>query len=197
MSDPVQRDYYAQQIARRLQVSPRAIMQLMADATRALRDKKAPPPMTHAAPQDEPPQPAAVSHDKGRVDLETHLLALLWRSPALLMDANVALTRANLETLATDDFTNPALRTAFKQISRSALGQPVEGHVMDDDWLGIIADHDLARSIDEADELMMREESVRTALRLRERNLARDRSEFEHDDRRISAFGRARCRHTI
>lgn len=206
LSDAVQRDYYAQHLARRLQISTRAIAQLMADTAKSAR-AKAPPSATQTGHPSRRPSreleapefpddvidnasgveseagsdalPAAAfreSFEARGVSLETHLLAVLWRKPELLMDANVALTRANLDTLLESDFINPLLRLAFKQISRAAMGQPFEATAQDDDWLGVIADHDLSRRVDATDELRLREEVVRTTLRLREQNLARDRT---------------------
>jgi DNA primase len=183
LNDAVQRDFYTQHLARRLQITPRAIAQLIADATRQLRDKRQSTPV--APPSfDGPPDPSfdAVLDVPARapqargVDLELHLLAVLWRKPELLLDANVALTRASLDTLGEDDFINPVLRVAFRQISRTAMGRAFEPAEMDDFWLQLLAEHDLSSLLDDADELKLREESVRTALRLREHNLARERT---------------------
>jgi hypothetical protein len=88
------------------------------------------------------------------------------------MDANVALARANLETIGEDDFVNPALAQGFRQISRLAMGQQLTPNDHDDDWLSILADHTVSN---DEDELKLREEAVRTALRLREQHLTRDR----------------------
>jgi DNA primase len=183
LNDAVQRDFYTQHLARRLQITPRAIAQLIADATRQIRDKRQSTPVAPAH-SDGPPDPSfdAVLDAPTRapqargVDLELHLLAVLWRKPELLLDANVALTRASLETLAEDDFINPVLRVAFRQISRTAMGREFEPAEMDDFWLQLLAEHDLSSLLDDADELKLREESVRTALRLREHNLARERT---------------------
>jgi DNA primase len=203
-SDAVQRDFYVQQIARRLQISPRAIMQVMNDATRELRAKResresremgapkatqptlampAKPDVQPDAP-DESNAPAAtaatVQTDRTKTgpfvfDFEAHLIAVLARRPQLLLDANVALTRANLTVLGPNDFLNPALRLGFIELSRAAMGQPLPQLDPDngsdaDDWLAIIADQDIAESL-LSDDLLLREEAVRTALRLRERNL--------------------------
>jgi len=191
-SDAVQRDFYVQQIARRLQISPRAIMQVMNDATRELRAKresKASQPASpakldvHPGPPepDAPAAPASTAQtDQAKAasfvfDFEAHLIAVLARRPQLLLDANVALTRANLTVLGPDDFLNPALRLGFIELSRAAMGQPLPQPGPDngsdaDDWLAIIADQDIAESL-LSDDLLLREEAVRTALRLRERNL--------------------------
>ena len=71
---------------------------------------------------------------------------------------------------------SPALRAGFVQLNRAATGQVLPE--ADDDWLELIADVQLAEdasgNID--DETYLRETAVRTALRLREQNLLRDRS---------------------
>ncbi len=188
LSDPVRRDYNIQQLARKLHLSPRAIAEAMANAPRTeMRTERKPPPRTDSAnPIDGPPEPEFPGETRPsaeskpqmrntRPDLETHLVAILARRPALLMDANVALTRANLEMLSQEDFTNPALRAGFVQLSRAATGQPLPE--ADDDWLELIADEQLAGdSSGTDDEALLREEAVQTTIRLREENLRRDRS---------------------
>jgi DNA primase len=190
LSDAVQRDYYTQYLSRRLQISPRAVTQLITDSTRELRAKRSeapahapspqrivPPEPDFADPADTFSAPQAQGRGESRsIDLETHLLAVLWRKPELMMDANVALTRANLETLAGDDFVNPVLRTAFNRIARLAMGEQLEPNTDDDDWLVVITDHDAPGHLEFNDDIRMREEAVRTALRLREHNLARERT---------------------
>jgi DNA primase len=191
LSDPVRRDYYVQQLARKLHLSPRAVAEAMANAprteTRAERRAAATPRTETPNPLDGPPEPEffdeaapAVEHKlpemARRPDLETHLVAILARRPALLMDANVALTRASLDMLSQEDFANPALRAGFVQLSRAATGQPLPE--ADDDWLELIADEQLAgdRAGAVDDEALLREEAVQTSIRLREENLRRDRS---------------------
>jgi DNA primase len=190
-SDAVQRDFYVQSIARRLQISVRAVMQVMNEATRELRSRRAAAPQVAASPalpaqssQSERPRP-------GAFDLETHLIAMLARKAHMLMDANVALTRANLSVLRDEDFLNPALRQGFRELSKAAMGQPLPPlNESDDDWLVMIADYDIVHRprdsveafnvtslhVDEDDELWLREQVVRTALELRERNLDRERT---------------------
>jgi DNA primase len=187
LSDPVRRDYYIQQLARKLHLSPRAVAEVMANAPRTeTRTEHRPPSRMESAditggpPEpDFPDETRRASESKpqarnNRPDLETHLVAILARSPALLMDANVALTRANLEMLSQEDFTNPALRAGFVQLSRAVTGQPLPE--ADDDWLELIADEQLAGdSSGKDDEALLREEAVQTTIRLREANLRRDR----------------------
>jgi len=115
---------------------------------------------------------SAAQEERAGADLEKHLMALLWRKPELMRDANAALARAQLDTLVENDFPSPLLRIAFRQINRMLLGQPVQTTDEDDDWLALIGDHLLEEYLD--DDLLLYEEAVRTALRLRERNLRRD-----------------------
>lgn len=224
-SDAVQRDYYVQSIARRLQISVRAVTQVMNETARELRNARElraerssraerQTPSREASAQLQPPAPlepdgppppeeqgaplefaaardtAGAGPRPGAFDLETQLIAMLARDPRTLMDANVALTRANLTVLREEDFLNPALRQGFRELSRAAMGQalppPSES---DDDWLIMIADYDIVRRasdsveaynvttlhVNESDIVWLREQVVRTALKLRERNLVRDR----------------------
>jgi DNA primase len=160
LADPIQRDAYIQRLAGRLGNSPRAVALAIGAVARELRGQAKPAP-----------------HSQGRAgkgsDLEAHLIAILSRRPQLLLDANVALTRANLDVLGEADFGNPALREGFRQLSRAALGAPPLPGDDSEDWLAIIADEESPQLA--GDEALLREEAIRTALRLRERNLARDR----------------------
>jgi hypothetical protein len=103
-------------------------------------------------------------------NLELHFVALLAHKPELLYEANVALTRAKLLTLSADDFTNPVLQLAFNQLSRVAMGAEVLPNPANEDWLVLISE----MAISEADEARLREEAMRTALRIREANLKRE-----------------------
>ncbi len=179
-TDPVQRDFYVQYLARRLQISPRAVLATIDEVARGLRSSaqgtRSKEPQTRAEePRREAPG-GERSEEPGRVDLEVHLIAALWRQPRLLLDANVALTRAGLDVLDERDFANPAMREGYRQLSRVAMGAPPPqaGDEGTEDWLAIIADYDALEAWAE-DESLLREEVVRTALRLRERNLVRDR----------------------
>lgn len=199
LSDPVQRDFYIQQLGRRLQLTTRAVAQAISLNTANNKPRKPAPNNFSDGQPDGPPPPddfgfgfdtqrpntssASSSQSQSQsssqsssslgspakiVNLELHLIAILTRQPQLLMDANVALTRANLDHLSDSDFMNPALRVGFQQLSRAAMDQPLPE--ANDDWLTIIADYTLSNQ----DELFLREEIIRTSLRLREGNLARE-----------------------
>ena len=55
----------------------------------------------------------------GPLDLDgtAHHVTILARRPQLLLDANVALARANLTVLGEEDFLNPALKAGFTELS--------------------------------------------------------------------------------
>lgn len=174
-SDAVQRDFYIQQLARRLQISTTAILQAINADLRELRAKKSAQLMDAPSPTEKTSALPPGKVRANQADLEKHLVAALARRPNLLMDANVALTRANLTVLGEEDFLNPAFKEGFRELSRAAMGQPLPAAGEEsDDWLALIADYE-AIDVYAGDELLLREETVRTALRLRERNLVRDR----------------------
>lgn len=169
LSDPIQRDSYVQTLGRRLQLNPRAIAQTLGLAESAGRR------VEHRSPAEEPgflrPETATLGAGKNsQTNLELHLVALLARNPNLLMDANVSLTRARLTVLGRDDFNNPAMQDAFMQLSRVAMGGKYDPDIADDDWLSLIADVTIQNSDDPS---QLREEVVRTGLRIREENLSR------------------------
>ena len=214
LSDPVQRDFYIQQLARKLQLSARAVTQAvnLNVAAKPSRGASGAQLSTLTVGQS---VGASVGDSGGAtpvqlakgVNLEVHLLSLLAQKPELLMDANVVLTRHNLDVLGDKDFMNPALLMGFQQLSRAAMGQPLPE--ADDDWLTIVAEYagqgdyslgsvlgSVLRSVSGSasgnslgsgqnnalgnaagvapDELFLREEAIRTVLRLREENLRRD-----------------------
>lgn len=177
-SDVVQRDFYIQQLSRRLQITTRAILQAINEGAREMRAKKEAQQAGASSQTPAAQKSSALLPDKARlnqVDLEKHLVAALARRPNLLMDANVALTRASLNVLGEEDFVNPAFKEGFRELSRAAMGQPLPpAGEESDDWLAMIADYEAIDTY-ASDELLLREETVRTALRLRERNLVRER----------------------
>lgn len=183
LSDPVQRDHYTQHLARKLRLNPRAVAQAIGMAPHADAPRDAARARPNAvAPSASEGQPAPQRGPGAKAtarsgDLETHLVALLSLRPNLLMDMNVALTRANLEVLGSDDFANAAMRQGFAQLSRAAMGAPaLSAKDGDDDWLALIAEYDVDADNRgaPADEARLREEGIRVALRLREDNLRRE-----------------------
>ncbi len=172
LSDPVQRDSYVQLLSRRLQLAPRAVSQAMGLAADTLRRNVSRAPAAPA--QTTQPQPDGVAYTstfgvRGS-NLELHFVALLAHRPVLFQEANVALTRAKLLTVSETDFTNPGLCAGFTQLSRVAIGGEIRNDEDSEDWLSLIADHPILIE----DEPRLREEAVRTALRLRETYLARE-----------------------
>ena len=184
LTDPVQRDYYVQKLSRALKLTERAVTQALGVVAMPAQRPipKNSDTTAHGATLATNSSGLGLNRagDSSRlkVNLELHLLALLANKPALLIDANVSLTRAKLSVLGIDDFVNPAVRLGFNQLSRVAMGGTpqvvnavsVNNEAIDDDWLGLIADQKITLD----DDLQMREEAVRTALRLRESNLERE-----------------------
>ncbi|MCW1970889.1 MAG: DNA primase [Anaerolineae bacterium] len=189
LTDPVQRDFYIQKLSRALKLTERAVTQalgVVAAQPAATSPQRSSPksaespqkPSTLATSAGELGLNARAGESRVKTNLELHLLALLANKPELLIDANVTLTRAKLSVLGPEDFVNPAVRLGFTQLSREAMGglpqviNTLSGdhEAVDDDWLSLIAD----QKITHEDDLQLREEAVRTALRLRESNLERE-----------------------
>jgi DNA primase len=184
LTDPVQRDYYVQKLSRALKLTERAVTQALGVVAMPAQRPipKNSDTTAHGATLATNSSGLGLNRagDSSRlkVNLELHLLALLANKPALLIDANVSLTRAKLSVLGIDDFVNPAVRLGFNQLSRVAMGGTpqvvnavsVNNEAIDDDWLGLIADQKIMLD----DDLQMREEAVRTALLLRASNLERE-----------------------
>jgi DNA primase len=173
LTDPVQRDHYVQRLSRLLKLTERAVTQAIGLAN-VVPAKRLSPPTADLGENRLAVSPISANAQgaKAKVNLELHFLALMAHKPELLMEANVALTRAKLGVLNSDDFVNPAIRLGFSQLSRVAMGaspRPIDQNdsdAVDDDWLALIADHNI--NID--DDLQLREEAIRTVLRLRESN---------------------------
>ncbi len=216
LTDPTQADHYTQLIARRLQLSTKAVAQAIglaqAEAARKIQARAQPAQRPAATSDGEPPdptlemgqfegeasRPASTARGRRAVDLGADLLAILAQQPAMLMDANVALSRANLEPLGPEDFNNPALRTGFIQLDRAAKGQPLPDSDEADEWLGIIADVPaLAIDPNEDMETRQREEIIRIAIRLREDNLRREQTglKFMIDEAKTSGETAVMNRH--
>lgn len=189
LTDPVQRDFYIQKLSRALKLTERAVTQALGVV--AAQPAATSPQRSSPKSADSPQKSNTLATNAGelglnlkagesrvKTNLELHLLALLANKPELLIDANVTLTRAKLPVLGPEDFVNPAVRLGFNQLSREAMGglpqviNTLSGshEAVDDDWLSLIADQKITLE----DDLQMREEAVRTALRLRESNLERE-----------------------
>ncbi|MDW8394702.1 MAG: DNA primase [Anaerolineae bacterium] len=185
-ADPIQRDTYVQYLARRAKVSERSLAQAIQAAERSARtrDKS----QTATSPAQEP-NSGGERRPQTAWALEVHLLALILKRPELIFDVNAALTRAGLTVLGEEDFTNPALRQGFRTLYRAALGERGSASDDGDDWLEMIADHDLRgnaadsqdtaralhQGVDVEDPNWQREEAIRTALRMRLNHAERDR----------------------
>lgn len=163
VADAVEREVYAQKIARALRIEPRTVLQRLQEAERQAARRAAPT----AAP--------AQGRDATRADLEGYCLAMLLARSRLLEPINRVLGETGLAPLQTQDFNNPLYRAIFQMwVARRRPGvapdptwlreqQISEGTA---DWLETL----LAGQEDLAEEQWLRE-GIQAALRLRERNL--------------------------
>lgn len=163
VADAVEREVYAQKIARALRIEPRTVLQRLQEAERQAARRAAPT----AAP--------AQGRDATRADLEGYCLAMLLARSRLLEPINRVLGETGLAPLQTQDFNNPLYRAIFQMwVARRRPGvapdpawlreqQISEGTA---EWLETL----LAGQEDLAEEQWLRE-GIQAALRLRERNL--------------------------
>ncbi len=167
VANPVEREDYAQKIARALRVNARAVQSRLHSAERRTAR------LQHGAArtQDQPPRGVV------EADLEGHCLAALLRRPSIFPQVNEALRESQLEPLRGQDFQDvicraifeawEALLTAGHDTSAGALHAqlPADLQVRLEELLSPdeaeLADEQLARDV------------MLTLLRLRKRNLGR------------------------
>src|SRR5512143_774916 len=107
IADPIERDAYAQQLARKLKVDERAVLDQMNAAVM-------PQPRARQRPA---PTPAAEPFEmikRNATDLEQYCLSTILRQPSLLSVIDAALDRAGLSALNAEDFAEAANREVFK-----------------------------------------------------------------------------------
>jgi DNA primase len=100
---PVERDHYAQKLARTLRVNERAMLDMVAGESR--RRKRRRVPQKSASP--------AIKRRRG-IDLETYCLQGLFQSPQTLGAANAALNDIGLDSISATDLNNPEHREIFR-----------------------------------------------------------------------------------
>lgn len=161
VADPVEREAYAQKIARALHIETRTVLGRLQGAERraARRARTASVP----SPRREP----------ARADLEGYCLATLLTRNWLLERVNQVLEQMGLAPLHAQDFADPAYRTVFQAWERRDPETALEPEWLRE-WLpDVVADQLeplLAALQDLAEEQRLRE-GVQAVLRLRERNL--------------------------
>ncbi|MBN1956158.1 MAG: DNA primase [Anaerolineae bacterium] len=189
VADPVERETYAQKLARLLRIDARTVLdRLLISERRSAR---------HAALQ------AATAPAAGAVkaDLEAYCLAMFLSRPQLLEWVNQKLQELEITPLQKQDFVAPAYQAVFQAWEDAAFDQ-----ALDSDWLEEIASADVAQrlvsSVQDAGEITEEQwlrDGVQAVLRLRERNLRRLGSELRmlvqdvdlDDQPAAAAYGRA------
>jgi len=189
VANPVEREDYAQKIARALRVDARAVSARL----RSVERRSARVRRTASRPGSAAPREAAA-------DLERHILSLLLQRRATLTRVNAALMDNQLEPLQGQDFQDVGWRAIFEEWSQlleedrpeplQALRVQVPAELQEklDDLLAV--DQSML-----TDEQLVRDASL-TLLRLRERNLRRLGQELsfltlearETGDMRASAY---------
>ncbi|HHH42331.1 MAG TPA: hypothetical protein ENK56_10060, partial [Chloroflexi bacterium] len=163
VADPVEREAYAQKIARALHIEDRTVLLRLREAERRAARRARPTP--GPAPRREP----------ARADLEGYCLTMLLTHDHLLEQINQVLEGMDLPPLHAQDFTDPAYRALFESWEKDGFGP-----VPDFEWLraqfpaGVVDRLEALLPVEQelAEERWLRE-GVHAALRLRERNLRR------------------------
>jgi DNA primase len=167
VTNPVEREDYAQKIARTLRVDARSVLARLRDTGRR--------PTRHqhstAGVEELPQQGNAVA------DLEGHLLSALLQRRGLLSQVNAALENSQLEPMQGQDFQDAGSRAVFELWEEELAAE----HAMPIEALRdqLPADlHDRLDGLLTTDETQIADEQVvrdvmLTLLRLRERNLKR------------------------
>jgi len=168
--DPVEREVYAQKIARTLQVQERTVLSRLHRAERR-------------AAQAQSDQVAASSQPLGLApaDLEGYCLAILFRRPLLLDWVNSALEEMALQPLQPRDFADPAGRALFETWHEMVEQGAASAESLRERLPPAVAhrlDAFLGGSQNWADEQWARE-VLQAVLRLRKRNLHQTIAELQ------------------
>jgi DNA primase len=166
VANPVERDDYAQKIARALRVDARAVMARLRTAEGPVRSPKQNAGPAYAQPLEQP-----------QADLESHCLSMVLRRPVLLGQINAVLASRQLEPMRGKDFGDPGVRAIF-DAWEALMGNEGLAHMQ---ILLAELPLDLQTKLESLlatdDETLADEQLVRdiviTLLRLRERNLKR------------------------
>jgi len=108
IASPVEREHYAQQLARALRTDERALLKMVAE-TRQTRRKQREGGQT-------------LVERRQSIDLESYCLGGLLQMPHVLTDADAVLTQAQLAPLAANDFENPENREIFRAWRETTVG---------------------------------------------------------------------------
>ncbi len=161
VADPVEREAYAQKLARTVNVETRTVL----DRLRAAERK--------AARRAGPPAVPAQQARSARMDLETHCLRTILARTWLLSRVNQELEKRHLSPLRAQDFedvAHQAIFQAWQQLLSAAEPHPDQLRELLPEEVTEHLDRLLEDIEDLAEEQWLRE-GVQAALRLQERNL--------------------------
>lgn len=170
VGDPVERETYAQKVARALRLDARTVLSRLYEAERQAARRT----VVSAGP------PRPVSRESPVADLEGYCLATLLRQPWLLDAVNRTLAEWDIPPLRPGDFNDPACRAAFtawEEMRQDGAANPARLWARLPEAIGLRLDGLPEPPSNLSDEQWQRE-GIQAALRLRERNLRRSQAEL-------------------
>jgi len=179
VANPVEREDYAQKIARTLRIDARAVLsRLHGDKRQRARQRARPLEHSHfgpARPQDE--GSGKTQSQIAQADLEGHCLAALLQRPTLIAHINEALRSSKLDPLNWQDFqviSNRVIFEAWSELVREEHPAPTEAlrTQLPSDLHAHLEKLLTSDKIEVAEEQLVRDVLL-TLLRLRKRNLKR------------------------
>ncbi len=208
VTNPVEREDYAQKIARALRLDERAVMARLQSRREGRRPPRRPPRRSSSAPAETRDESAS-EQETIDAELERYCLAMLLRHPRLLHKVDEALVTSQLDPLQAQDFHLVSYRSIFEAwkrllatepstASRATLREDLPG-----DLHARLEDLFTDSEIKIADDYLVRD-VVRTLLRLRQRRLKRlvqnlkllQLEAHEAGDSRAKQYDRAQITHT-
>jgi DNA primase len=111
VASSVERAHYAQKLARVLRVDERALLDMVAGASRQRGRRR---PSRRAAPGQAKPAAATNADRRKEADLETYCLQGILQAPQVLLEADAALAQIGLEPISVSDLDNPENREIFR-----------------------------------------------------------------------------------
>lgn len=175
VGNPVEREAYAQKIARALRIDARTVLARLHEAEWQAAQRI--PGISEAARR----LSSEISFaPPATADLEGYCLATLLRQPWLLELVNRTLAEWEIPPLHSGDFNDPACRAAFavwEEMLDEGISDPAQLKARLPEAIALRLEELPELPLDLADDQWLRE-GVQSALRLRERNLRRAKAEL-------------------